>query len=97
MRIIMHELLTSFPLCRNGSRDEMLWERVGRLREGLRDPWHSFREFHKVWILCNRVYGLLQEVCRGFYRKFGSSTGSSEVLQEVQNFYRKFCYSYRKL
>jgi len=83
MRIIMHELLTSFPLCRNGSRDEMLWERVGRLREGLRDPWHSFREFHKVWMLCNRVYGLLQEVCRGFYKKFGSSTGSSELLQEV--------------
>jgi len=33
-----------------------------------------------------------------FYRKSaGVSTGSSEVLQEVQNFYRKFCYSYRKL
>jgi len=79
MRIIMPELLTSFPLCRNGSRDEMLWERVGRLREGLRDPWHSFREFHKVWMLCNRVYGLLQEVCRGFYRKFRTSTGSSVI------------------
>jgi len=54
-----------------------LWGRFGRLREGLRDPWHSFREFHRVWMLCNRGYGLLQEVCRG------SSTGSSELLQEV--------------
>jgi len=86
MRIVMHVLLTSFPLCRDGSRGEMLWERLGRLREGLGDPWHPFREFHKVWMPCNRIYGLLQEVCRGFYRKFRSSTGSSELLQEVQLF-----------
>jgi len=29
---------------------------------------------------CNRVYELLQEVCRSFYRKFRSSTGCSVIL-----------------
>lgn len=29
---------------------------------------------------CNRVYELLQEVCRGFYRKFRISTGCSVIL-----------------
>jgi len=76
----MHVLLTSVPLCRDGSRDEMLWERLGWYREGLRDPWNPFREFHKVWMPCNRVYELLQEVCRGFYRKFRISTGCSVIL-----------------
>ena len=38
VEIIMHVLLTSFPLCRDGSRDEILWERLGWYIEGLRGP-----------------------------------------------------------
>jgi len=66
------------------------WERLERLREGLRGPLHPSIESHKVWLPRNHVYELLQEVCRGFtgcfrnfYRKFRSSTGSLEVLQDV--------------
>jgi len=61
------------------------WERLGRLREGLRGPLHPSRESHKVWLPRNHVYELLLEVCRGstrcfrnFYRKFRISIGCFE-------------------
>ncbi len=33
------------------------------------DPWHSSTEVFHVQKLGNRVNDLLQDVCRGFYRK----------------------------
>ena len=84
--MIMHVLLTGFSLCRGGSRRRNAWERLGRLREGQRGPFHPSKEFHKVWMPSNRVHELLQEVCRGstgcfrhFYRKSRISTGSSVI------------------
>ena len=73
----MHVLLTSFPLCRDGSRDEMLWERLGWYREGLRVPSILSESFTKS--------GGHATVFMNFYRKSaGVSTGSAvSLLQDV--------------
>ena len=42
---------------------------VGRLSEVPMDPWHPSTEVPHMQELSNRVKDLLQDVCRGFYRK----------------------------
>ena len=54
------------------------WERLGRLGEVPKDPQHPSIEVPHVQRLSNRVSGLLQDVCRGFYRK-------------LRDFYRMCC------
>ena len=91
MRIVMQELLTSFLLCRNESRDENALGKVWKAQRGSKGSLAFFQRVPQgLDAMQSRLWtstGSLQ----------GVSTGSAEVLQEVQNFYRKFCYSYRKL
>jgi len=83
MRIIMQELLTSFPLCRNESQDENALGKVWKAQKGsqrslafsLRVPQGLEARQPRLWT----SIGSLQ----GFYWKFRTSTGSSELLQEV--------------
>ena len=63
-------------LCRGGAKGEKDWERSGGLGEVPGDPKHHSTEVHNVQVLDNRVCRLLQDVCRGSYRKLGISTGS---------------------
>ena len=56
-------------LCRWDGEGRKAWDRLGRLGEVPMDPWHSSTEVSHVKKLSNRVNDLLQDVCRGFYRK----------------------------
>ena len=77
----MHVLLTGSLLCRGRSRREML----GRGQEG------SKRVYGVPNILSDKFtkFRFQATVFMSFYRK------SAGVLQDVQNFYRKFSNSYR--
>ena len=56
-------------MCRLDGEGRKAWDRLGRLGEVPMDPWHSSTEVFHVQKLSNRVKDLLQDVCRGFYRK----------------------------
>ena len=52
------------------------WEKSGGLSKVPGDPSHDSIELRNVQVLGNRVCRLLQDVCRGSYRKLRISTGS---------------------
>ena len=63
-------------LCRGGAKGEKAWERSGGLGEVPEGPQHQSTEGYNVQMLGNQVCRLLQDVCRGSYRKLKNSTGN---------------------
>jgi len=67
--VIVFCLLIRVWLCRLDGEGKKAWDRLGRLGEVPMNPWHPSTEASHVQKLSNRVKDLLQDVCRGFYRK----------------------------
>ena len=76
-------------MCRLGGEGRKAWDRLGRLSEVPMDPWHPSTEVSHMQELNNRVKDLLQDVCRGFYRKL-------RVFYRISlNYYRMVLNCYR--
>lgn len=61
-------VLTRVWLCRWDGEGRKAWDRLGRLGEVPRDPWHPSTEVPRIQMLSNRESGLLQDGCGGSYR-----------------------------
>ena len=69
---------------------------MGRLSEVPMDPWHPSTEVSHVQELSNCVKDLLQDVCRGFYRKLRVFYRMSLNCYTMSlNFYRMSLNCYR--
>ena len=80
MRIVMQELLTSFQLCRNESRDENALGKVWKAQRGSKGSLAFFQRVPQgLDAMQPRLWPSTGSLQGKFYRKFRTSTGSSVI------------------